>query len=48
MNRFNGARPMPSILHGLLHLLYPGACHVCDAPLPPEAGPFCDPRAARH
>jgi ComF family protein len=33
---------MRSILHGLLHLLYPGACHVCDAPLPPEAGPFCD------
>ncbi|HKI34523.1 MAG TPA: ComF family protein [Gemmataceae bacterium] len=34
---------MRSILQGLLHLLYPGACHVCDAPLPPGAGPFCDP-----
>jgi ComF family protein len=34
---------MRTILHGLLHLLYPGACHVCDVPLPPGAGPFCDP-----
>jgi ComF family protein len=33
---------MRSILQGLLHLVYPGACHVCDAPLPPDAGPFCD------
>ncbi len=33
---------MRSILQGLLHLLYPGACHVCDVPLPPGAEPFCD------
>jgi ComF family protein len=33
---------MRAILHGLVHLLYPGACHVCDSPLPPEAGPFCE------
>lgn len=33
---------MRSILQGLLHLVYPGACHVCDASLPPGAGPFCD------
>jgi ComF family protein len=32
---------MRAILQGLLHLLYPGACHVCDVPLPPGAGPFC-------
>jgi ComF family protein len=34
---------MRAILQGLLHLVYPGACHACDAPLPPGAGPFCDP-----
>jgi ComF family protein len=33
---------MRSILQGLLHLVYPGACFVCDAPLPPGSGPFCD------
>jgi ComF family protein len=32
---------MRAILQGLLHLLYPGVCHVCDVPLPPGAGPFC-------
>ncbi len=32
---------MRAILQGLLHLLYPGACHVCNVPLPPDAGPFC-------
>jgi ComF family protein len=32
---------MRAILQGVLHLLYPGACHVCDVPLPPGAGPFC-------
>jgi ComF family protein len=32
---------MRAILQGLLHLLYPGACHVCDVPLPPDAGSFC-------
>src|SRR5579885_2102541 len=32
---------MRALWQGLLHLLYPGACHVCDAPLPPDAGPFC-------
>jgi ComF family protein len=37
---------MRAILQGLLHLVYPGACHVCDAPLPPDAGPLCDP--CRH
>jgi ComF family protein len=26
---------------GLLHLLYPGACHACATALPPGAGPFC-------
>jgi ComF family protein len=26
---------------GLLHLLYPGACVVCRAPLPPGGPPFC-------
>ncbi len=33
---------MLTILQGLLHLVYPAACHVCDAPLPPEGDPFCD------
>ncbi len=44
------ARPigrLPSTLadlaRGLLHLLYPGACPVCDVPLPPGAPPFCEP-----
>ncbi len=32
---------MRSILQGLLHLVYPGACHVCNLPLPPGSGPFC-------
>jgi ComF family protein len=26
---------------GLIRLLYPGACHVCAAPLPPEQERFC-------
>jgi ComF family protein len=30
-----------AFLQSLLHLLYPGACHVCDTPLAPGAGPFC-------
>jgi ComF family protein len=34
---------MRAIFQGLLHLLYPGACHVCDVPLPPGADHFCDP-----
>jgi ComF family protein len=29
------------MLQGLLHLFYPAACHVCEAPLPPDGGPFC-------
>jgi ComF family protein len=33
---------MRSLLQGLLHLLYPCACHVCHRPLPPDATPFCD------
>jgi ComF family protein len=32
---------MRALWQGLLHLLYPAACHVCNAPLPPDAGPFC-------
>jgi ComF family protein len=32
---------MRTLLQGLLHLLYPGACHACQTPLPPGAGPFC-------
>src|SRR5262245_11796427 len=27
---------------GLLHLIYPGLCHVCGCSLPPPAPPFCD------
>jgi ComF family protein len=30
-----------SLLRGLLHLLYPGACGVCDQPLPPDVDHFC-------
>lgn len=33
---------MRALWYGLLHLIYPAACHVCDVPLPPEGGPFCD------
>jgi ComF family protein len=33
---------MRALWYGLLHLVYPAACHVCDAPLPPDGGPFCD------
>ncbi len=33
---------MRPLLYGLLHLLYPAACHVCRVPLAPAAGPFCD------
>jgi len=29
------------LLHGLLHLLYPAACHVCHAVVPAGSGPFC-------
>ena len=29
------------LCRGLLHLLYPGACHLCSAPLPPDVPPFC-------
>jgi len=28
---------------GLLHLLYPGVCNVCEAALPPEQTHFCAP-----
>ena len=28
---------------GLLHLIYPGLCHVCGRPQQPPAAPFCDP-----
>jgi ComF family protein len=39
--------PHPSSLRslgrGLLHLVYPGLCHVCGRDLPPPAPPFCDP-----
>jgi ComF family protein len=32
---------MRTLARGLLHLLYPGACLVCDAPLDPDADDFC-------
>jgi ComF family protein len=32
---------MRDLAQGLLHLLYPSACIVCEKPLPPQAGPFC-------
>src|SRR5262245_22864190 len=31
------------LARGALHLLYPGACEVCDTPLPPGAARLCDP-----
>jgi ComF family protein len=30
-----------SLGHGLLHLIYPGLCHVCARSLEPPAPPFC-------
>jgi len=41
--RPGGVPTMRSMLQGLLHLVYPGACHVCDVPLPPGSLLFCEP-----
>lgn len=36
-----GPRPMRTLWYGLLHLLYPSACSICQTVLPAQGGPFC-------
>jgi ComF family protein len=32
---------LSDLTRGLLHLLYPGVCHACSQPLPPDQAGFC-------
>jgi ComF family protein len=32
---------LSNLIHGLVNLLYPAACHLCNAPLAPDASAFC-------
>jgi ComF family protein len=32
-----------NLIHGLVNLLYPAACHLCNTPLAPHGSAFCHP-----